>query len=460
MIIIIIVAVWIFGHPPHIRRCSSSSCTGSNILGHHQSNRNNSTISLSILDCLTKLTIIHTTIGICRSTGSSCCPIRSARFFGSGVVAAAAWTPRRAYHHHHHRSIIHRRIGISTEITTNYFQQRPSPTTTRNISLKMSTNTHNDDGDTQKVIDGKQIAATIREEIRLSVAQRVTGQLPVPGLAVILVGQRRDSQTYVNMKKKACLEAGIISVGYDFEESVTEEELLTTIHELNHSPNVHGILIQLPLPKHLNQDTILRAVDPKKDVDGLHPINTAALQLYHDGNAMDAPFSIPCTPLGCLELLDRSGVELSGRHCVVIGRSQLVGLPMARLLLGRDATVTICHSKTSNPAALVSQADVVVVAIGKAQFVTADWIKPGAVVIDVGINSIDVVVTEEDAATTAATTAITTKKKPSYRLVGDVHYEDCFPKCSKITPVPGGVGPMTIAMLLRNTLRSCERTSS
>ena len=303
-----------------------------------------------------------------------------------------------------------------------------------------------------KIIDGKQIAATIREEIRLAVVQRMAAQLPVPGLAVILVGQRRDSQTYVNMKKKACKEAGIISVGYDFNDTVTEEELLTTIQELNHSSNVHGILIQLPLPKHLNQDTILRAVDPTKDVDGLHPINTAALQLYQEGNAMDAPFSIPCTPLGCLELLDRSGVELSGKHCVVIGRSQLVGLPMARLLLGRNATVTICHSKTTNPAALVSQADVVVVAIGRAQHVTADWIKPGAVVIDVGINSIDVVV-DDDANDT------TTKKKASYKLVGDVHYEDCYAKCSKITPVPGGVGPMTIAMLLRNTLRSCERAS-
>ena len=451
IIIITVADIRIFG--PHT----------TTLLGHHNSQRVNSKITLSILDCLTKLTIIHTTSGISRSSSSSRLNIRSTRFFGSGVAAAAAaaaWTPDRAYHHHHHchsRSIIHRRIGISTEINTNNFQP-PSPTTIRNtISLKMSTNTHNDDdGNIQKVIDGKQIAATIREEIRLSVAQRVTDQLPVPGLAVILVGQRRDSQTYVNMKKKACQEAGIISMGYDFEESVTEEELLATIHELNHSPSVHGILIQLPLPKHLNQDTILRAVDPKKDVDGLHPINTAALQLYHDGNAMDAPFSIPCTPLGCLELLDRSGVELSGRHCVVIGRSQLVGLPMARLLLGRDATVTMCHSKTSNPAALVSQADVVVVAIGKAQFVTADWIKPGAVVIDVGINSIDVIVPEEDA---TATTATTTKKKPSYRLVGDVHYDDCFAKCSKITPVPGGVGPMTIAMLLRNTLRSCERAS-
>jgi methylenetetrahydrofolate dehydrogenase (NADP+) / methenyltetrahydrofolate cyclohydrolase len=357
-------------------------------------------------------------------------------------------------------------IGIATSIflQQSSLQQQQSPEVSsarRFDSNTMSHNTNTTKDDTShtsndKIIDGKQIAATIREEIRVAVLQRITDQLPVPGLAVVLVGQRRDSQTYVNMKKKACKEAGIISMGYDFNETVTEEELLATIQELNHSSNVHGILIQLPLPKHLNQDTILRAVDPRKDVDGLHPINTAALQLYQGGNAMDAPFSIPCTPLGCLELLDRTGVELSGKHCVVIGRSQLVGLPMARLLLGRNATVTICHSKTTNPAALVSQADVVVVAIGKAQYVTADWIKPGAVVIDVGINSIDVVVDD----TSAAETNTTTKKKASYKLVGDVHYEDCYPKCSKITPVPGGVGPMTIAMLLRNTLRSCERASS
>jgi methylenetetrahydrofolate dehydrogenase (NADP+) / methenyltetrahydrofolate cyclohydrolase len=299
--------------------------------------------------------------------------------------------------------------------------------------------------DHDKIIDGKQIAANIREEIRLSVLDRISKQQTVPGLAVILVGSRRDSQTYVNMKKKACKEAGIVSTGYDFNETVTEDELLQTIHELNASPEIHGILIQLPLPVHLNQDKILRAVDPGKDVDGLHPVNTAALQIYNEGNAMDAPFSIPCTPLGCLELLDRSNVDLCGKHCVVVGRSQLVGLPMARLLLGRNATVTICHSKTINPASIVSQADVVVVAIVRPQLVTSDWIKPGAVIIDVGINSVDVVCNDE------------TASKKSYKLVGDVHYDDCITKCSKITPVPGGVGPMTIAMLLRNTLRSCER---
>ena len=293
------------------------------------------------------------------------------------------------------------------------------------------------------IIDGKQIAQEIREEIRVAASARVTAGQPPPGLAVILVGGRRDSQTYVNMKKKACAAAGILSFGYDFDESVTENELLQCVAKLNEDKQIHGILIQLPLPSHLNQDVVLRAVNPAKDVDGLHPVNTAALQIYSGKDVMQAPFSIPCTPLGCLVLLDRSGVVLAGKHCVVLGRSQLVGLPMARLLLGRDATVTICHSKTVNPASIASQADVVVAAVGRAGLVKADWVKDGAVVIDVGINSVDAVPAKEGG--------------KNYKLVGDVDYESCAPKCSKITPVPGGVGPMTIAMLLRNTLRSCER---
>jgi methylenetetrahydrofolate dehydrogenase (NADP+) / methenyltetrahydrofolate cyclohydrolase len=301
-----------------------------------------------------------------------------------------------------------------------------------------------------RIIDGKQIAQDIRNEIQAAVAARVSKGLPPPGLAVVLVGHRRDSQTYVNMKKKACAAAGIVSIGYDFDESVTEVELLNCIETLNSDDAIHGILIQLPLPSHLNQDVILRAVHPAKDVDGLHPVNTAALQLYRggsvDSDVLKAPFSIPCTPLGCLVLLDRSGVNVSGKHCVVLGRSQLVGLPMARLLLGRDATVTICHSKTVNIASLVAQADVVVAAVGRAQLVKSHWLKDGAVVIDVGINSVDVIPS--------------TPNGKTYKLVGDVDYDDCFPKCSKITPVPGGVGPMTIAMLLQNTLRSCERLTN
>jgi 5,10-methylene-tetrahydrofolate dehydrogenase/methenyl tetrahydrofolate cyclohydrolase len=292
------------------------------------------------------------------------------------------------------------------------------------------------------LIDGKSIAADIRTEIKDKVAAIASNGGTVPGLAVILVGARRDSQTYVNMKKKACAAAGIVSIGYDFEDNVTEKELLATIQRLNVDSAIHGILVQLPLPAHLDQDKILQAVDPAKDVDGLHPMNVAALQLY-SGNALEAPFSIACTPLGCLVLLEKSGIDLKGKHCVVVGRSQLVGLPMARLLLGRDATVTIAHSKTEDIQSLTRTADVVVAAAGRAHLVEGNWIKPGAVVIDVGINSVDIVPEKEGGKT--------------YKLVGDVDFDAAVEVCSQITPVPGGVGPMTIAMLLRNTLRSCER---
>jgi 5,10-methylene-tetrahydrofolate dehydrogenase/methenyl tetrahydrofolate cyclohydrolase len=293
---------------------------------------------------------------------------------------------------------------------------------------------------TADIIDGKAIAAAIREEIRVEIEEtKVT-----PGLAVILVGARRDSQTYVNMKKKACTAAGIAQTGYDFDDTVTEQELLDAVAKLNADDSIHGILIQLPLPAGLNQDKILQAVDPKKDVDGLHPANVAALQIYSGPNVMEAPFSIPCTPLGCLELLDRSNVTLSGANAVVMGRSQLVGLPMARLLLGRDATVTTVHSKTKDVKAVLKQADVVIAAVGRAGLVQGDWLKAGAVVIDVGINSVDIVPVKEGG--------------KNYKLVGDVDYEACAAVCSKITPVPGGVGPMTIAMLLRNTLKACERS--
>jgi 5,10-methylene-tetrahydrofolate dehydrogenase/methenyl tetrahydrofolate cyclohydrolase len=293
-------------------------------------------------------------------------------------------------------------------------------------------------------IDGKGIAAKIREEIkeRVSALQESSGG-KAPGLAVVLVGSRRDSQTYVNMKKKACAAAGIASTGYDFEDTVTEEEILATVDKLNKDPAINGILIQLPLPSNLDQDKILNSVDPQKDVDGLHPTNVANLTLY-TGPALEAPFSIPCTPLGCLVLLDKSGVELRGKSCAVVGRSHLVGLPMARLLLGRDATVTICHSKTKDIEGVVKQADVVVAAVGRAGLVKGDWIKPGAVVIDVGINSVDIVPTKPGGKT--------------YKLVGDVDYESAAAVASLITPVPGGVGPMTIAMLLSNTLASFERS--
>lgn len=297
-------------------------------------------------------------------------------------------------------------------------------------------------------IDGKAIAATIRGELK----ERVSSLRSPPGLAVILVGSRRDSQTYVRMKKKACEEVGIQSFGFDYPDTVTEDELLQKIAELNSDDKVHGILVQLPLPKHINEDSIIEAVHPTKDVDGLHPRNNAALcstgthvgaEKVDWADLSSVPFHIPCTPQGCIELLDRSGVELKGKNAVVIGRSNLVGLPVAMLLMHRDATVTIVHSKTTDAPGVVGRADVVVAAVGRAEMVKKEWIKEGAVVIDVGINSVD------DASA-----------KRGYRLVGDVDYAGCKEVASKITPVPGGVGPMTIAMLLRNTVNSCVRSGA
>ena len=296
----------------------------------------------------------------------------------------------------------------------------------------------NNEEESSNIIDGKAIAARIRQDIAAQVA--LLGENNKPGLAVILVGSRPDSQTYVNMKKKACEAAGIVSFGFDFDETVTQDVILETIQKLNEDNRVHGILVQLPLPQHLDQDGILRTVDPEKDVDGLHPANVAALQMYA-GHFMEAPFSIPCTPLGCCVLLEQSNVSLRGAHCVVLGRSQLVGWPMARLLLMQDATVTVVHSKTNNIEDMVRQADVVIAAVGRAEMVQGNWLKPGAVVIDVGINSVE---TPPGA------------KKPN-KLVGDVDYKSAQLVASKITPVPGGVGPMTIAMLLRNTLASFQR---
>ena len=299
-------------------------------------------------------------------------------------------------------------------------------------------------------IDGKAIAQTIRNEIKEAVTALSAGQ--VPGLAVILVGSRRDSQTYVRMKKKACEECGILSFGYDYADDVTQEELLAKIAELNQDERVHGILVQLPLPPHLDESVVLDAVDVDKDVDGLHPLNTASLcsTATHIGNAKvnwkdfaSIPFHIACTPQGCIELLDRSNVEIEGKNAVVIGRSNLVGMPVAMLLMHRNATVTIVHSRSQDIPSIVRGADIVVAAVGRAEMVKSDWLKPGCVVIDVGINSVD------DASA-----------KRGYRLVGDVDYTAAKEVAGQITPVPGGVGPMTIAMLLRNTLNGCRRKSN
>lgn len=297
-------------------------------------------------------------------------------------------------------------------------------------------------------IDGKAIASKIRVELKEKVAQMSSS----PGLAVILVGARRDSQTYVRMKKKACEEVGIASFGFDYPDTVAEEDLLQKVNELNGDERVHGILVQLPLPSHINESKVIEAVHPTKDVDGLHPLNTASLcstgthigvERLNWTDMSTVPFHIPCTPQGCIELLDRSGVELKGKNAVVIGRSNLVGLPVAMLLMHRNATVTIVHSKTIDAPGIVSKADVIVAAVGRANMVKKDWIKEGAAVIDVGINSVD------DAST-----------KRGYRLVGDVDYKAAKEVAGKITPVPGGVGPMTIAMLLRNTINSCVRLAA
>eukprot|EP00555_Chaetoceros_dichaeta_P010488 CAMPEP_0198255220 /NCGR_PEP_ID=MMETSP1447-20131203/5383_1 /TAXON_ID=420782 /ORGANISM="Chaetoceros dichaeta, Strain CCMP1751" /LENGTH=310 /DNA_ID=CAMNT_0043941539 /DNA_START=332 /DNA_END=1264 /DNA_ORIENTATION=+ len=301
---------------------------------------------------------------------------------------------------------------------------------------------------TNNDINGKEIAAQIRAELKIKVATLPTP----PGLAVILVGSRRDSQTYVRMKKKACDEVGLTSFGFDYPDTATETELLDKVHELNTDDRVHGILVQLPLPSHIDESKILLAVSPAKDVDGLHPLNTASLCSTgtHVGvekldwtDMSSVPFHIPCTPQGCIELLDRSGVQLKGKNAAVIGRSNLVGLPVAMLLMHRDATVTIVHSKTVNAEQTVRNADVIVAAVGRAEMVKKDWIKPGAVVIDVGINSVD------DPST-----------KKGYRLVGDVDYAAVKEVAGQITPVPGGVGPMTIAMLLRNTVNSSIRIAA
>lgn len=297
-----------------------------------------------------------------------------------------------------------------------------------------------------RIIDGKQIAADIRSSLK----KDLEGYESLPGLATLLVGSRRDSQTYVNMKKKACVETGLVSFGYQFPSDVSEQELLEKIAELNHSPKIHGILVQLPLPSALNETKILESISPEKDVDGLHPMNIAHLARTHthdyDGTSLNwkdlnsIPFNIACTPQGCIELLEKSGVDISGKRAVVVGRSNLVGIPVSMLLMHRDATVTIVHSKTVDPASVVKEADIVIAAVGQAGLVKKEWLKEGSVVIDVGINSVD------DAST-----------KRGYRLVGDVDFDGALQVASQITPVPGGVGPMTIAMLLRNTVNSFKR---
>jgi 5,10-methylene-tetrahydrofolate dehydrogenase/methenyl tetrahydrofolate cyclohydrolase len=238
------------------------------------------------------------------------------------------------------------------------------------------------------------------------------------------------------MKKKACAEVGITSFGHDVPADVSQEELLKIVQDLNANPEVHGILVQLPLPDHIDEEEILGAVSLDKDVDGFHPINIGRLSMKRRD-----PLYAPCTPKGCIELLDRMGVEIEGKRAVVLGRSNIVGLPVAMLLLHRNATLTVCHSRTKDLPGVVREADILIAAVGRAEMVRADWVKPGAVVIDVGVNAVD-----------------DPTREKGYRLTGDVAFDEVKEVASMITPVPGGVGPMTIAMLLRNTTDGAKRT--
>ncbi|KAM3407339.1 hypothetical protein ACQJBY_001018 [Aegilops geniculata] len=286
-----------------------------------------------------------------------------------------------------------------------------------------------------QIIDGKAIAAEIRREIGAEVAVLSSAHNIVPGLAVVIVGSRKDSQTYVQMKRKACAEVSIRSFDVDLPEDIAEAALVAEVHRLNADPAVHGILVQLPLPKHINEENILNQISIEKDVDGFHPLNIGKLAM----KGRD-PLFVPCTPKGCMELLSRSGVTVKGKHAVVVGRSNIVGLPVSLLLLKADATVSIVHSRTPNPETIVRQADIVIAAAGQAMMIKGDWIKPGAAVIDVGTNSID-----------------DPTRKSGYRLVGDVDFLEASKVAGHLTPVPGGVGPMTVAMLLKNTVDGAKR---
>jgi 5,10-methylene-tetrahydrofolate dehydrogenase/methenyl tetrahydrofolate cyclohydrolase len=289
-----------------------------------------------------------------------------------------------------------------------------------------------------ELIDGKQIAQEIRQEIKEKVERMKTiANGNTPGLAVVLVGERKDSQSYVRSKKKMCAEVGIRSEGTDLPEDATEEEVLKVVRAYNADPNIHGILVQLPMPKHINEERVLKEVSYEKDVDGFHPLNIGALSQ----RGREEPRFVPCTPRGCIELLKRSNVEMNGKTAVVVGRSNVVGTPAALLLQRNDATVTVVHSRTKNPEEAIREADIVIAACGVTEYVQGSWLKPGAAVIDVGINA-------KDDAT----------KKLGYRLVGDCDFESCKKVAGKMTPVPGGVGPMTIAILLQNTLEGAARS--
>ncbi len=285
-----------------------------------------------------------------------------------------------------------------------------------------------------QLIDGKAIAAQIREEVAAEVAEMVAEGKPKPGLATVLVGENPASQVYVRMKHKACEKAGIELFAYTLPENSTQEEVEELVKELNDNPLVNGILVQLPLPSGLDEERVLNCIDLEKDVDGFHPINLGRLAQ----KGRESLF-VPCTPAGCLVLLDRMNVPLEGANAVVLGRSNIVGMPVALLLVKRNATVTICHSRTKDLPGVVRQADVLIAAVGRPEMVKGDWVKPGAVVIDVGTNRVD-----------------DPSREKGYRLTGDVDFEEVKEVAGMISPSPGGVGPMTIAMLLANTVRAAK----
>jgi len=288
-----------------------------------------------------------------------------------------------------------------------------------------------------KRIDGTAIAQKVHEETRLRI-EALAARGVKPGLAVILVGDDPASRAYVRAKDKRAADLGLHSVKHELTATTTQADLIALVHALNADPAIHGILVQSPPPAHIDESAVVLAIDPRKDVDGFHPVNVAKL-------AMDDPTGfVPCTPLGCIRLLQEAGIETAGARAVVVGRSMIVGKPMALLLLrrGTDATVTVAHSRTRDLAAITREADIVIAAIGRPHFLGADHIRPGATVIDVGINRVD-----------------DPTAPKGYKLVGDVDYDAVAERCSAITPVPGGVGPMTIALLMANTVTACERLS-
>lgn len=285
-----------------------------------------------------------------------------------------------------------------------------------------------------QIIDGKAIADRMQAEIAVAVQKMKEDHGVTTGLAAVLVGDNPASRQYVGMKRRRCESVGIASFGYELPEETSQAELEELVKKLNADPNVHGILVQLPLPRHINEEAILGAISLEKDVDGFHPVNIGRLSMKGR-----EPLFIPATPYGCIVLLEEVGAKIAGSNAVVLGRSNIVGLPAAMLLLHRDATVTICHSRTRDLPAVTREADILITAVGRPEMVKADWVKPGAVVIDVGSNRI------EDPAT-----------EKGYRWVGDVAFDEVKDVAGAITPSPGGVGPMTITMLLKNTLRAAE----